>query len=90
MEARSLERAKTRDPAIEQNLDDLYFDDSKSASLAAAMVDRDNYSKKAEEQTQAWREYMAREGVQQYRDYFEDAPEERSFYEYLDNLTNRD
>jgi len=33
---------------------------------------------------------MAREGVQQYRDYYEDAEEERSFFEYLDNLTNRD
>lgn len=33
---------------------------------------------------------MAREGVQQYRDYFEDAVEERPFFEYLDNLSNRD
>lgn len=33
---------------------------------------------------------MAREGVQQYRDYFEDDPEEQSFFEYLDNLPNRD
>ena len=39
MVTRMLERAKTRDPVIEQNLDDLYFDDSKSNSLAAAMVD---------------------------------------------------
>ena len=33
---------------------------------------------------------MAREGVQQYRDYYEDEPEEQAFFEYLDNLTNRD
>jgi len=33
---------------------------------------------------------MAKEGVQQYRDYYEDDPEEQSFFEYLDNLTNRD
>ena len=33
---------------------------------------------------------MAREGVQQYRDYYEDAAEEQPFFEYLDNLSNRD
>ena len=54
------------------------------------MIDRENYSKLAEDQTQVWREYMAKEGVQQYRDYFEDAPEEQAFFEYLDNLSNRD
>ena len=90
MVQRFLERAKTRDPAIEQSVADLYFDDSKYASLAAAMVDIDNYSKTAEIGTRAYREYMAREGVQQYRDYYEDAGEEASFFEYLDNLSNRD
>jgi hypothetical protein len=87
---RALERAKTRDPTIEQNIAELYFDDSKTNSIAAMMVDSENYKHLAEEQTQAWREYMAREGIQQYRDYYEDAPEERAFFEYLDNLTNRD
>lgn len=33
---------------------------------------------------------MAREGVQQYRDYYESDAEEHSFFEYLDNLSNRD
>ena len=33
---------------------------------------------------------MAREGVQQYRDYYESDEEEQSFFEYLDNLSNRD
>ena len=73
---RSLERAKTRDPAIEQNIAELYFNDTKSNSIAALMVDEKNYKHLAHEQTQDWREYMAREGVQQYRDYYEDAPEE--------------
>ena len=49
MATRMLERAKTRDPVIEQSLDDLYFDDSKSSSLAAAMVDSDNYKELAVE-----------------------------------------
>lgn len=46
---RFLERAKTRDPAMEQNLDDLYFADSKSNSVAAAMIDEDNYKELAKE-----------------------------------------
>ena len=33
---------------------------------------------------------MAKEGVQQYRDYYESDAEEQSFFEYLDNLPNRD
>jgi len=37
------ERAKTRDPAIEQNIDQLYFDDTHAESIAAFMIDRENY-----------------------------------------------
>ena len=33
---------------------------------------------------------MVREAVQQYRDYYETDAEEQVFFEYLDNLTNRD
>ena len=64
VESRFLERAKTRDPMIEQNIDDLYFDDTKATSMAAMMVDEENYKDLAVEQTQPWREYMAREGAQ--------------------------
>ena len=54
------------------------------------MIDIENYSKGAEIGTRPYREYMAREGVQQYRDYYEVAAEVASFFEYLDNLSNRD
>ena len=87
---RFVERAKLRDPAIEQDISELYFKDSKDNSVAAAMIDSDNYRQTALEETNPWREYMAKEGVQQYRDYYEDAPEELAFFEYLDNLSNRD
>ena len=87
---RFVERAKTRDPAIEQDLASLYFEDSRDSSMAAALLDSENFRETAKEGTQAWREYVAREGVQQYRDYYEDAPEEQAFFEYLDNLSNRD
>lgn len=33
---------------------------------------------------------MVTEAIQQYKDYFQDDPEERQFFEYLDNLSNRD
>jgi hypothetical protein len=33
---------------------------------------------------------MARESIAQYRDYYESDGEEQAFFEYLDNLSNRD
>jgi hypothetical protein len=64
--------------------------DEKTTSVAAAMIDTGNYKNTAKEATDPIRDYMAREGVQQYRDYYEDDAEEQSFFEYLDNLPNRD
>ena len=48
---RFLERAKTRDPMIEQSIDDLYFDDTKENSIAAMMIDEENHKELAVEQT---------------------------------------
>ena len=39
MISRFIERAKTRDPAIEQDLAQLYSDDARDNSVAAALVD---------------------------------------------------
>jgi hypothetical protein len=45
----------------------------------------------AEEETRPFREYMINEAIQQFKDYYEDDAEEtHAFFEYLDNLTNRD
>lgn len=33
---------------------------------------------------------MVREGVQQFKDYYESDKEEAEFFEYLENLSNRD
>ena len=41
-------------------------------------------------ETSPMREYMAKEGIQQFRDYYESDAEEIKSFEYLDNLTNRD
>lgn len=73
---RFVERAKTRDPALEQDLEQLYFNDSRDTSTAALLVDTENFKRTAAEGTRVFREYMAREGVQQYRDYYEDVAEE--------------
>lgn len=54
----------------------MYFDDSKYNSIAARMIDADNVAEVAKDGTAPWREYIAKEGVQQYRDYYEDASEE--------------
>lgn len=54
------------------------------------LLNPDQYTAHAENVTNAHREYMAKEGVQQYRDYYESDAEEQSFFEYLDNLPNRD
>ena len=54
------------------------------------MVDQSNYGPTAKEGTDAIREYMVKEGVQQYRDYYETDSEEQGFFEYLDNMANRD
>lgn len=40
------------------------------------MTDRESFGETAKDGTRVYREYMAREGVQQYRDYFEDSKEE--------------
>ena len=44
---RFLERAKLRDPAIEQDIAELYFQDSKDNSVAAAMIDPENHRQTA-------------------------------------------
>lgn len=36
------------------------------------------------------REYIIKEALQQYRDYYESDQEEQTFFEYFDNLANRD
>lgn len=40
---RFMERAQNRDPVIEQDLAQLYFEDSKYNSLAALAIDEDNF-----------------------------------------------
>lgn len=87
---RFLERAKSRDPQLEQSLQDLFESDARDQSPATLFLESEKFRPVAEEETRAFREYMFEEALQQYRDYYEDDPEEHSSFEYLGNLSNRD
>jgi hypothetical protein len=88
--ARFAERARARDPALEQNLFELYQKDMKDSSVAQFMLGPTAFATTGETQTRAMREYMVRESLQQYRDYYETDAEEQSFFEFMEGLSNRD
>ena len=87
---RFMDRAKTRDPILEQSLYDLFESDARDFSLAKLATDSENFRLVAMEETRPHREYMVNESVQQYKDYFESDDEEQQFFEYLENFSNRD
>lgn len=87
---RFLERAKNRDPILEQNLYDLFQTDGRDNSFAQLANDSSRFRDVASEETRPFREYMVNESVQQYKDYYESDAEEQGFFEYLDNFSNRD
>lgn len=85
-----MERAKTRDPILEQNLSELFASDARDSTLATLVMEPERFRMVAEEETRPFREYMVGEALQQYQDYYETDEEEQGFFEYMDNLTNRD
>jgi hypothetical protein len=54
------------------------------------MLDPSKWSTKAISETRPLREYMVTESLQQYRDYYESDSEEQQFFQYMDNMSNRD
>lgn len=90
MRDRMLERAKNRDPILEQDLNDLLTTDERDNSWATLANSPGDFRSVAEEETRPHREYMVNESIQQYKDYYESDAEEQGFFEYLDNFTNRD
>lgn len=88
---RFIERAAKRNPALEASLYDIMVSDEKDSSFATLFNDTKNFRNSAQEETRIFREYAMNEAIQQYKDYFEDDAEEANgFFEYLDNLPNRD
>ena len=86
---RFAERARTRDPAIEADIADIYMRESRDNSAAQIALDGSKWRPVAYEETAPIREYMLNEGLQQYRDYYETDAEEQKAFEFLDNLDNR-
>ena len=74
---RFIERAKTRDSALETDLFALYQQDMKEASVAQFMLDPAAFKPRAVEDTRVFREYMVKESLAQYRDYYESDAEEQ-------------
>ena len=62
----------------------------KEASVAQFMLDPAAFKPRAVEDTRVFREYMVKESLAQYRDYYESDGEEQQFFQYMDNLSNRD
>ena len=87
---RFIERAKNRDSALETDLFSLYQQDMKEASFAQFALDPASFKPRAVEDTRVFREYMIKESIAQYRDYYESDGEEQQFFQYMDNLSNRD
>jgi hypothetical protein len=88
--SRFLERAQNRDPALEQDLFDLFATGARDYSLGQLASNPGAWNDVALQETRPFREYMVKESVQQYRDYFESDAEDEGFFEYLGNLSNRD
>lgn len=87
---RFCERARHRDPVLEQGLNDLLASDARDSSIAGFVNDPTGWRDLATQETRPFREYMVSESVQQYKDYYESDEEEAGFFQYLDNLSNRD
>ena len=71
-----MERAKTRDPILEQNLNDLLASDTRDSNLATIVTAPERFRMVAEEETRPFREYMVGEALQQYQDFYETDEEE--------------
>lgn len=78
--ARFAERAKNRDQALETDLFALYQADMKEASVAQFMLDPASWKPKAIEETRVFRDYMVKESLTQYKDYYESDAEEQQFF----------
>ena len=53
-------------------------------------LDPSKFNPKAVNDTRVFREYIVEEALLQYRDYYETDKEECVFFQFMDNMTNRD
>jgi hypothetical protein len=64
MRSRMLERAKTRDPALEQEISGILTVDQRDNSFATLATNPDQHRDVATEETRLFREYMVNESTQ--------------------------
>jgi hypothetical protein len=88
---RFLQRLEKRDAAIEQDVAETLRQIQIKETLAALLVDDKPSVELFENKfSKPLRDYMLAESIQQYKDYYEDDPAERQFFEYLDKISTRD
>lgn len=63
VKAKFMERAKLRDPIIDEDVMDRYIRDEKDTAVGTILLNRKEYNQTAHKESNVYREYMAREGV---------------------------
>ena len=61
---RMVERAKSRDPILEQNLSELLASDARDNSIPTLASNPSKFREVADEETRPFREYMVNESIQ--------------------------
>ena len=90
---RFFKRVESRDPAIEQDVHSMIQEGQLQNSLAARALgeeDRSHGTLWVDRQSKPIRDYMLAESVQQYKDYYESDAEEQRFFEFMDEMSQRD
>lgn len=87
---RFFQRAEHRDPDLQKELYQLFQEDLKTDNLGQIINEPWVLNNATEKATQKFRDYMLEESTQQYKDYYESDQEEHSFFEFMENLPNRD
>lgn len=91
--SRSLDRAKARNPEIEANLAELMERDDREfghGQQILRLLDGKDIKRLDLEGTKEIRKWMLNESVQQYKDYYESDEEENQFFEYLNEIGDRE
>mmetsp|Transcript_5611 Transcript_5611/g.9665 ORF Transcript_5611/g.9665 Transcript_5611/m.9665 type:complete len:138 (+) Transcript_5611:1183-1596(+) len=88
---RFYDRAETRHPLIEQNLNALLQEHDSVYNLGTLFADPDKFIETGKLGSDLLRDYMYDEAILQYMDYFEsEEEEEQEFFQHLRELPPRD
>lgn len=92
--SRHLDRAETRDKKVEEDLHEVMREAGWNYSVGGLVENliknSDTGKMLTDDKMEALRHYALSEGVQQFRDYYESDAEEQEFFQFMDNLPERD